>query len=184
METEDYQRSDTDTGKEPDAIPVRPVGVVRNQLKETNWGKEVVGKSWQEKAAEMQKQSETVSKIVINAELEGILDGIEDFSHLVVLYWSHLAPEKRRHVTRAHPLGSEKFPLVGVFATRSPVRPNGILCTTVRLLGKQGNTLLVTGLDALDGSPVLDIKPYLPENIDQSAVRLPEWMQKMRTAFQ
>ena len=66
----------------------------------------------------------TVSEIAIDAGLEGILDGIEEFSHIMVLYWAHLAPVERRSVRKVHPFGNKDFPLVGVFATHSPVRPN------------------------------------------------------------
>ncbi len=166
------------------SIQVKPVGMVRNQSCEASWGAEFSALDWRERAARMKAQSQVVSELVINNNLDGILDGIDDFSHLVVLYWSHLVPDEKRLVTRVHPLGSRDFPLVGVFATHSPVRPNNILVTVVRLIERNGNVLKVTGLDALDGSPILDIKPYLPDEQDVKGVRMPDWMRKMHEMFQ
>ena len=70
----------------------------------------------------------------------------------------------------------EDLPLVGLFATRSPRRPNPIGVTTVRLLERRGNVLRVLGLDALDGTPVLDIKPYLPYGDCIQDTHVPEWV--------
>ena len=78
-------------------------------------------------------------------------------------------------------MANPEFPLVGVFATGSPVRPNPILITMVRLLGRSGNTLRVTGLDALDGSPILDIKPY--GGGGPPDVRVPDWIKKVHREF-
>jgi tRNA-Thr(GGU) m(6)t(6)A37 methyltransferase TsaA len=164
-------------------IKLDPIGVVRNKSKDASWG-ETLGKlSWQERAARMKEQTDSVSEITVNPEFVDALDGIEDFSHLLILYWPHLLPEERRSTIRVHPIGNKNFPLVGVFATRSPVRPNTILATVVRLLGRYDNILTVTGLDALDGSPVLDIKPYYPESVDAGEVRVPEWMSRVNHRF-
>jgi tRNA-Thr(GGU) m(6)t(6)A37 methyltransferase TsaA len=164
-------------------IRLTPVGVVRNQSRELNWGKRLGLMNWQGRAAEMDKQSNSVSELVIDASLDGVLDGIEDFSHLTVLYWAHRAPPERRSVTRVHPMGNKDFPLVGVFATHSPVRPNSILTTVVRLLKREGNILTVTGLDALDGSPILDIKPCMTTHSELKDFRIPDWMRRMHEVF-
>jgi tRNA-Thr(GGU) m(6)t(6)A37 methyltransferase TsaA len=163
-------------------IQLKPIGIVKNQSREASWGKELRTLTRQERASRMREQSRTVSELIINPEYEDMLDGVEEFSHLIVLYWSHLIPEKRRKTMKVHPLGSNDFPLVGTFATHSPARPNSILVTVVRLLERKGNILKVTGLDALNGSPILDIKPYLPER-DLEDVRMPDWMKKMREMF-
>ena len=164
-------------------IRMKPVGIVRNQSHEASWGTRYQTLTWQERASRMKEQSESISELIINPELDGILDGIDDFSHLMILYWSHLIPEEKRQVLKVHPLGSKDFPLVGTFATHSPARPNSILVTIVRLLERKGNTLKVTGLDALDGSPILDIKPYLPDQQGLKDVRMPDWMKKMHNKF-
>ena len=177
------QTAKSNSGDDLQMIQLRPVGVVRNKSQEASWDADNGALTWRKRAAMMKEQSQAVSELVIDTDLDGILDGIDDFSHLVVLYWAHLIPDERRSVTKVHPLGSNDFPLVGIFATHSPVRPNGILVTVVRLIGRDGNILRVTGLDALDGSPILDIKPYLPDNQDLEDVRMPEWMSKMREEF-
>jgi tRNA-Thr(GGU) m(6)t(6)A37 methyltransferase TsaA len=164
-------------------IQLKPVGIVRNQSQEASWGERYQALSWPERAEKMRLQSQSVSQLIINPELVEILDGIDEFSHLMVLYWPHLIPEDKRRVLKVHPLGSRDFPLVGTFATHSPARPNSILVTVVRLLSRKDNVLEVTGLDALNGSPLLDIKPYLPERQEMKDVRMPEWMKQMRASF-
>lgn len=104
------------------------------------------------------------------------LDGIQGFSHIWVIYWFHGndTPEKRRTL-KVHPRGNPANPLTGVFATRSPARPNLVGLDACRLVRREGNRLEVTGLAAWDGSLVLDIKPYLPQldSFPQSAI--PTW---------
>jgi tRNA-Thr(GGU) m(6)t(6)A37 methyltransferase TsaA len=169
--------------EQPDSLPIRldPVGVVRNRSRDAVRGEG--SSSWRERAARMKAQRVTVSEVVINAGLAEALDGIEDFSHIVVLYWAHRLPPQGRATVRVHPMGNRDFPEVGVFATQSPARPNPILTTVVRLLGREGNVLRVTGLDALDGSPVLDIKPYIPGPDELKGIRRPEWMRQINREF-
>jgi tRNA-Thr(GGU) m(6)t(6)A37 methyltransferase TsaA len=112
------------------------------------------------------------SEIEMLEELAPALDGIEGFSHILVLYWMHRL-ESLSGPLKVHPAGLKDLPLVGLFATRSPRRPNPIGLTMVPLLSRQGNRLRVANLDALDGSPVIDIKPYFPS--DPTDLRLPEW---------
>ena len=83
---------------------------------------------------------------------------IEEWDHLLVTCWLHLAP---RDLLMVHPKGDMQLPLSGVFGTRSPVRPNPIAVYTVELLKVEENRLHVTGIDAVDGTPVLDIKPFI-----------------------
>jgi len=127
------------------AMSLKPIGFVRNEAKETPAGWDW----WQE----------LISKIVIDESLTEALDGLENYSSIIVLYWMH----RLKHDTirlKIHPRGDKNNPLRGLFATRTPRRPNPIGKMTVRLLRREGNVLTVKGLDALDGSPVIDIKPY------------------------
>ena len=101
---------------------------------------------------------ENVMRIEVYAEYTEALDGIEKLTHINVLYWMHWLTENDRGKLKVHPRGDMDRPLTGVFATRSPVRPNPIGLTRVELLKREGNVLFVKGLDALDGSPVIDIK--------------------------
>lgn len=163
-----------------DFIQIKPIGIVKNQNRKTNWEPELQALNWQEKTALMSKQRKSVSEIIISSEFEDMLTGTEEFSHLLVLYWAHLVPGEKSKASIIYPLGdSGNFPPVGVFATHSPARPNSILVTAVRLLERKGNILKVTGLDALDGSPVLDIKTYVPEQVSEE-VKTPDWHKKMR----
>lgn len=86
------------------------------------------------------------------------LDGVEEMESLWVLYWMHRLSEADRKILRVHPRGDPANPMRGVFATHSPARPNPIGLTRVHVVHREGNTLIVEGLDALDGSPVLDLK--------------------------
>ncbi len=98
-----------------------------------------------------------VSKITIDKEYSDGLAGVEDWSHLYVIYWMDRISEEKK--TLICP-GNESMPTVGIFATRAPVRPNPIGLTLVELVRREQNILIVKGLDALDGTPILDIKPY------------------------
>lgn len=104
------------------------------------------------------------------------LDGIKDFSHVWVVYWFHGndTPEKRRTL-KVHPRGNPANPRTGVFATRSPARPNLLGLAACRLVGREGTRLEVEGLDAWDGSPVVDIKPYLPQLDAFPQSSMPKW---------
>jgi tRNA-Thr(GGU) m(6)t(6)A37 methyltransferase TsaA len=117
-----------------------------------------------------------VSTVRIFEEYCGGLLGIEGYSHLFVLYWLHLRDDERnRRTLRVVPRRHEGAPLTGVFACRSPSRPNPIGLTVVRLLSVEGCALKVSGLDAVEGTPVIDIKPYSPRADSIPDARTPEW---------
>ena len=123
--------------------------------------------------------ADMVSEIEVYPEVADLLDGIEDFSHLLVLYWAHLVPEEGRSLLKVHPIGRKEFPLKGIFATCSPARPNPVLVNAVRLLERNANVLRVSGLEAVDGTPLLDIKPYLPGYFKVEDPSLPDWMNRI-----
>ncbi|MBT8171342.1 tRNA (N6-threonylcarbamoyladenosine(37)-N6)-methyltransferase TrmO [Candidatus Bathyarchaeota archaeon] len=100
------------------------------------------------------------SKIVIRDEYTKALDGLEEFSHLFVLFWLHKITKEDRLLMKVHPLGRKDMPLLGIFATRTPCRPNPIGLTRVKLISINDNILTVQGLDAYNNTPVLDIKPF------------------------
>jgi tRNA-Thr(GGU) m(6)t(6)A37 methyltransferase TsaA len=106
------------------------------------------------------RDREAVAKIVLDKSLTGASDGLDDFSHLFIIFWMHKVSDEGRDQVYTHPWGRTDLPKVGVYATRTRNRRNPIGLTLVRLVKKQGNLLLVRGLDAFDGTPVLDIKPY------------------------
>lgn len=125
------------------------------------------------------KLREIVCEIVILPEYENLLDGIEDFSHILVLYWPHLIDPERRKLQKVHPMGRQDLPLKGIFSTCSPARPNPVLVSAVRLLERHGNILKVEGLEAVDGSPVIDIKPYV-HYYGAKNPTVPEWMAQIQ----
>jgi tRNA-Thr(GGU) m(6)t(6)A37 methyltransferase TsaA len=96
--------------------------------------------------------------VVLDGEVRDALDGVGPGAELVVLTWLDRAD---RDVLRVHPRGDDSRPEVGVFATRSPARPNPIGLHRVRVVRVEGTRLLVHGLEAVDGTPVLDLKPVL-----------------------
>jgi len=144
------------------AIKIAPIGYVRSIIKELH------SKQWES----------VTSKIVVNEDLTEALDGIDAFSHIIVTYWMHRTLPPERSVMKVHPRRDPKLPLVGVFATRSPARPNPIGLATVKLVERRDNVLKVTGLDAIDGTPVLDIKPHIPGSDSPATARIPEWLSK------
>lgn len=144
------------------AIKIRPIGVVRTKA-----------------APEEVKGRKIRSELVISEGLEEALEGVEGFSHLFVIFWMDRLPATGRGVMKVHPRGRVDIPLQGIFATRAPNRPNPIGLTVVRLLGREGNILRVEGLDAFDGTPILDIKPYDPWDLHQD-IKVPEWWRKLR----
>ncbi|MCP8313868.1 MAG: tRNA (N6-threonylcarbamoyladenosine(37)-N6)-methyltransferase TrmO [archaeon] len=127
----------------------KPIGYVRTDADEDQIKKD---------------RKNVISEIIISEELTEALDGIEDFSHLFIIFYMHKAFAERINL-KVHPRGRPDLPLVGVFATRSPYRPNPIGLTLVELIKRKGNKIKVRGLDAIDGTPIIDIKPYDPPDL-------------------
>jgi tRNA (adenine37-N6)-methyltransferase len=103
------------------------------------------------------------------------LDEIEEFSHAeIVFVFDRVAPARIVPGAR-HPRNNTDWPLVGILAQRGKDRPNRIGCTIVRIVGREGRSLIVAELDAVVGTPVLDIKPVFAEYLPRTAVTQPEW---------
>lgn len=141
-------------------IILKPIGYVRTEA-----------------AGDEVKDKTRTAQIVIDSEFsEGIL-GIDGFSHIFVLFWLNQVSGQPK-ILKVHPRGREDLPLLGVFATRTKLRPNPIGLTLVELLGVIGNVLVVRGLDAFDGTAVLDLKPFDFWDMAEDA-RVPEWWTKL-----
>jgi tRNA (adenine37-N6)-methyltransferase len=126
------------------------------------------------------KDKSAISQIILLGEFVEGLSGISGFSHLFVLFYLNQLTEKQRKVLKVHPRGRIDLPLTGVFATRTMLRPNPIGLTLVELVKAEANVLTVRGLDAYDGTPVLDIKPY--DFWDKAEnVKVPDWWKKLET---
>jgi tRNA-Thr(GGU) m(6)t(6)A37 methyltransferase TsaA len=111
------------------------------------------------------------------------LRGLDEFSHVeVVFVFDRVPPEKIQTASR-HPRGNAHWPEVGIFAQRGSGRPNRIGVTVCRLLAVAGRTVTVRALDAIDGTPVLDIKPYLAEFAPRGEVRQPAWSHELMAGY-
>jgi tRNA-Thr(GGU) m(6)t(6)A37 methyltransferase TsaA len=117
-----------------------------------------------------------VSEIIISDKIseESIL-GIEDFSHLEIIFYFHLADLAKINISATIPRDDKRFPRVGIFAQRKKARPNLLGSTIVKLISAKGRILTVEGLDAVDGTPVIDIKPVIKEFLPGEDIRQPEW---------
>jgi tRNA-Thr(GGU) m(6)t(6)A37 methyltransferase TsaA len=138
-------------------IVLRPVGFVRNEMR---------------KAVPRGEYENVVSDVIVEEEFSAGLDDIEEHSHAVIIFWLDRISEDERKLLKVRPKGDPSLPIVGVFATRSPARP----------VSRDGDLLRVRGLDALDGSPVLDIKPYTKLHDRADEVRGPSWMGRAHRA--
>ena len=109
---------------------------------------------------------------------EGLL-GIEEFSHLIVYFWfdRNDTPEGRA-VLKVHPRKDPAIPLHGVFATRSPLRPNLIGMSICRIISVGPQMIEVDRIDALDDTPILDIKPYIPQSDAVPDAVVPDWIHR------
>jgi tRNA-Thr(GGU) m(6)t(6)A37 methyltransferase TsaA len=126
----------------------------------------------------IRKKSDTVL-IEIDNQYNDALLGLEQFSHINVLYWFHQndTPENRSTL-QVHPCKNKKNPLTGVFATHSPLRPNLIALSLCKVLSINGNTIEIDEIDAFDGTPVIDIKCFFPKKLSIPDVTVPNWEKK------
>ncbi|SER57644.1 SAM-dependent methyltransferase [Salipaludibacillus aurantiacus] len=141
-------------------ITLTPVGFAyneRHQVKDDFWG-------------------EVISRIVIDQSLpEESLNEIESFSHLEIIYYFHKV-EKDKLITGArHPRNDITLPKAGIFAQRGKNRPNQLGLASVKLLKKEGREIVVSGLDCINGTPVLDIKPVMKEFLPAGTIEQPAW---------
>jgi tRNA (Thr-GGU) A37 N-methylase len=103
------------------------------------------------------------------------LAGLADFSHVEVIFFFDKVPEAKVEFGARHPRGREDWPCVGIFAQRGKNRPNRLGLCTCRIVGVNGLSVVVEGLDAIDGTPVLDIKPVMSGFLPREDVREPAW---------
>ncbi len=148
-------------------ILLTPIGSVKNNRKDAiddNWG-------------------EITSEIVLSEHIPTeAFDKIEDFSHLEIIYYFDKV-KQADIIFSGHPRGNPAFPIVGIFGQRKKDRPNTIGLCTVELLAHTGRSITVKMLDAIDGTPVLDIKPVFKEFQPVLKIRQPEWVAKLMKAY-
>jgi formylmethanofuran dehydrogenase subunit E len=126
----------------PEDVVFTPIGFVTNNCNEPGDPKTL-------------RNSESV--ISLDQKYTGALDGLDGYRFILVIFYFH---RSKGYQERVHPMGDQSIPMRGVLATRSPLRPNPIGTTVAEILSVKGNIIRVKGLDALNGTPILDIKPY------------------------
>ncbi len=141
-------------------INLKPIGFVKNNIKEKRFG----------------NFSDEISEIIVDEKFTEALNGIDDYSHVIIVYWMDKVKDK---VITHRPQGNPNVPIVGIFACRCPQRPNPIAITTVRLIGHEGNKIKVKGLDILDGTSIIDIKPYWTQYDKVEDAKIPDWVNKL-----
>lgn len=143
-------------------ITIKPIGFVknnRNQPVDDNW-------------------SSIESEIELTEALpEECFEGIEQFSHLEIIYY--FDKSDKVFIGSEHPRENKEFPKVGIFAQRKKDRPNHIGTTIVRLVKKEGRKLFVRNLDAINETPVLDIKPVYREFLPNDEIKQPDWVKTL-----
>jgi len=149
-------------------ITCNPIGKVRCPVTEMSQG------NW----------ADVVSEIHLDPALAGGLQGLEGFSHVVVVFYLDQVKgfDPAKQLLRK-PRGMEDMPALGVFAQRTKYRPNPIGVTAAQLVGIKGNVVSVRGLDALDGTPVLDLKPYMPAFDGVTGARMPSWVARFMEGY-
>jgi tRNA (adenine37-N6)-methyltransferase len=150
-------------------ISVTPIGVVRSPIHEATddvWGG-------------------VISRIELDASRfsAGSLVGLDQFSHVEVIFSFHLVPESEMQFGARHPRGRADWPLVGIFAQRGKGRPNRLGITVCRIISVQNMSVEVEGLDAIDGTPVLDIKPYMREFGPTGEIQQPNWATELMSGY-
>lgn len=144
-------------------INLNPIGYVRNDVekkKDKSWGADI-------------------SKIELEEQYTGGLRGLNEFSHAIIIYYLDKAQfDIEKHLQR-RPQNRDDMPLVGIFSQRGKDRPNQIGMTSVKIVSTSDDLLIVEGLDAIDGTPILDIKPYYPVYDCKMNSIVPEWVNRL-----
>ncbi|MFC4637798.1 tRNA (N6-threonylcarbamoyladenosine(37)-N6)-methyltransferase TrmO [Deinococcus hohokamensis] len=122
------------------------------------------------------------STVELKPDFQDALQGLEAFSHVLIVFYMHESTFSTTDLIR-HPQGRTDLPKVGIFAQRAKHRPNPIGITAVELLGIEGSSLWVRGLDAIDGTPVLDVKPYFPWFDRKDHAQMPEWCEEIMRKY-
>jgi len=144
-------------------ITLNPIGHVDNEVeakKDESWGSDI-------------------SKIILEKEYFGGLTGLNDFSHAIIIYYLDKAKFYIDKHLQRRPQNRDDMPLVGIFSQRGKSRPNQIGITSVQLISVADDVLVVKGLDAINGTPILDIKPYYPDFDCKEDAVVPEWVNRL-----
>ncbi|MBU8685127.1 tRNA (N6-threonylcarbamoyladenosine(37)-N6)-methyltransferase TrmO [Bacillus haynesii] len=149
-------------------IEIKPVAFVKNLRilpKDDHWG-------------------DVISEIKLAEDIHpDALKGIEAFSHLDIIFYFHQVKEDQIQYQARRPRNNQNYPETGIFAQRGKNRPNRLGATVVTLLEKSESKLVVKGLDAIDGTPVIDIKPVMKEFLPKGQIIQPKWSEDLMKAY-
>ncbi len=151
------------------SISLNPIGYVRGGRAEA------IDDNWGDVEAEIE-----LDALQFDADVTA---GLGDFSHLEVVYVFHQVDEAKIETKARHPRNNPDWPLVGIFAQRAKGRPNRIGVTTCEIVAVDGLRVTVRGLDAIDGTPVVDLKPYMTEFGPRSEIRQPAWSHELMASY-
>jgi tRNA (Thr-GGU) A37 N-methylase len=143
---------------------VRSIGYIRNERSEA------LDDNWDDVVSVVELAQDVPSEA---------LRGLEDFSHVEIVFYADWAEEVPPGPWHRHPRGNAQWPDVGVFAQRNKDRPNRILLTTVAIDSLAERSITVRGLDGIDGTPVLDIKPVFRWSMPRGQLRVPAWSEQL-----
>ncbi len=155
-------------GCEVNTITLQPIGYVRggrDEPRDDQWGNEVA-------------TIELVETFAPEA-----LDGVDTFSHVEIVFYFDLVDESKIERGSRHPRGNREWPRVGIFAQRAKDRPNRLGVSVARVVRREGRSLIVQGLDAVSGTPVLDIKPVMAEFLPRGEIRQPQWSRELMREY-
>ena len=153
---------------ESPAVSLTPIGYVtggRRDPLDDNWSSEIA----------------TIE--LTDAFTPDALMGLAEFSHVEIIFCFHKVDEASVETAARHPRGNSAWPMVGIFAQRGKHRPNRLGVSVARIVSCGGRTLVVSGLDAIDGTPVLDIKPVMSEFLPQGEIRQPAWSRELMQRY-
>jgi len=149
-------------------ITLNPIGYVKNtrtQVEDDYWGS-------------------IVSEIVLDEAFDAeSLWGLEDFSHAEIIFYFHQVDASKIVTGARHPRNNPDWPKVGIFAQRGKNRPNCLGLSVVKIIRRESRSLFVEKLDAIDGTPVLDIKPVMIEFLPQEPIRQPQWSHELMSHY-
>lgn len=141
-------------------ITLNPIGFAfnkRHEIEDDYWG-------------------EIVTKIILDSSLpEESLSGINSFSHLEIIFYFHMVEKNKIVMGARYPRNDKTLPKVGIFAQRGKNRPNQLGLTTVKIINRKGRELTVAGLDCINETPILDIKPVMKEFLPKEVIVQPDW---------
>ena len=138
-------------------VPIAKVNNNRKAIEDDNWGS-------------------VISTIELSENMsESCLEGINEFSHLEIIFFFDKVADDNIQFEARHPRNNKEYPKVGIFAQRGKNRPNKLGVTVVELLERKNKKLIVKGLDAIDGTPIIDIKPVMKEFMPKGEVKQPNW---------